>query len=97
MGDVKLAVKAAAVKAIQIYAHANGKRGPGTRVNRLFPIIPNWKGDLHMRIFNDDIPQQVFEEFFEFAGLNIGIGRGRPATGCAAGNGRFRPVKFKWS
>jgi len=97
MTDVLLGVNIKDVKAIQIYAHANGVRGPGTRVNRYFPIIPKWSGTLEMRLFNDTISEDVFERFFTQAGLLAGIGRGRPITKSPAGNGRFRPVRFTWS
>ena len=94
MSDVFLGVN---VKDIQIYAHANGQRSSGTRVNRYFPIIPKWRGNIEMRVFNDTISEEVFERFFTQAGLLAGIGRGRPITKSPAGNGRFRPVRFTWS
>lgn len=97
MSDLDLGVKIDEVKAIQIFAHANGKRGPGTRVMRFFPLLPSWGGTLEMRVFNDTIPEEVFERFFEQSGLLAGVGRGRPITKSPAGNGRFRPVKFQWS
>lgn len=97
MNDVHLGVNIKDVKAIQIFAHANGKRGPGTRVNRYFPFIPKWAGTLEMRVFNDTLPEDVFERFFTQAGLLAGIGRGRPITKSPAGNGRFLPVRFIWS
>ena len=97
MGDLDLGIKSDSVKAISIFAHANGKRGPGTRVTRWFPFIPTWGGDLHMRIFNDSLNEEVFERFFIQSGLLAGVGRGRPKTGSPAGNGRYRPVSFNWS
>lgn len=97
MSDVLLGVNIKDVKAIQIFAHSNGKRGPGTRVMRFFPLLPSWSGSLEMRVFNDTIPEEVFERFFEQAGLLAGVGRGRPITKSPAGNGRFRPVKFTWT
>ena len=97
MNDVGIGVKINDVKAIQIFAHENGKRGPGTRVMRFFPYVPSWRGTLEIRVFNDTIPEEVFERFFEKSGLLAGIGRGRPITKSAAGNGRFRPTSFAWS
>lgn len=97
MSDVELGIPLEEVKAIEIFAHANGKRGPGTRVMRYFPFVPSWSGTLEMRIFNDTLPEEIFERFFEQAGLLAGVGRGRPITKSPAGNGRFRPVKFTWS
>ena len=96
MSDVSLGINIADVKSIAIYSNANGQRGPGTRVWRYFPIIPTWSGILEMRVFNDALSAEVFERFFEKAGILTGVGRGRPITGCAAGNGRFRPVSFDW-
>lgn len=97
MGEVNLGIKKADLRSVEIFAHANGRRGPGTRVPRFFPIVYQWSGTLAMRVFNDAIPADVFERFFEQAGLLAGVGRGRPITGSPAGNGRFRPVSFAWS
>lgn len=97
MTDVDLGVKATELKSIQIFAHANGKRGPGTRVMRYFPFVPTWRGNIEMRIFNDSLPEDVFERFFTQAGLLAGVGRGRPITKSPAGNGRFKPVTFTWA
>jgi len=97
MSDLSLGIRIEDVKAKDFYCHANGKRMPGTRVTRWFPYIPTWGGDLQMRVFNDTIPQEIFERFFEQAGLLAGVGRGRPITKSPAGNGRFRPVSFQWS
>lgn len=97
MSDVDLGLKAADLKSIQIFAHANGKRGPGTRVMRYFPIVYSWQGELVMNVFNDTLPEDVFERFFTQAGLLAGVGRGRPITKSPAGNGRFKPVQFTWA
>lgn len=97
MGDVDLGVSIDEVKPVQIFAHANGKRGPGTRVMRWFPYIPEWQGELHLRVLNDTLPEDVIERYVEQAGLLAGVGRGRPITRSAAGNGRFKPATFSWS
>ncbi len=96
MSDFPLGVNIDDCRHERVYCHANGKRVPGPRVNRLFPILHRWGGTFTMRIFNDSITQEKFEEFFTKAGLIAGVGRGRPSTGCANGLGRFRPVKFEW-
>lgn len=94
--DLYIGLKKTDLKAISIYCHADGRRGSGTRVTRYFPYIPTWGGSVTFRLFNDDLPQEVFERFFAQAGILSGVGRGRPSMACAAGNGRFRPVKFDW-
>ncbi len=95
--DMDLGVNIADTKFETVYCHANGKRMPGTRVNRVFPFFPKWGGSVTFRIFNDSITQEKFEEFFAKAGLIAGVGRGRPSTGCPNGLGRFRPTRFQWS
>lgn len=95
--NMNIGVKIEDMLAETVYCHANGVRGPGTRVNRKFPIMHKWGGRITMRIFNDSITQAKFEEYFNKAGLLAGVGRGRPSTGCPNGNGRFRPTKFTWS
>lgn len=97
MSDMLIGIRKDDLKAIQIYANATGQRGSGTRVMRFFPLVTKWGGSVEFRIFNDTLPEDVFERYFEQAGLLSGVGRGRPITGCPAGNGRFRPVKFEWS
>lgn len=81
----------------KVFCHSSGKRGPGTRVMRWFPIVHKWAGTITFRIFNDNLTQAKFEEFFIKAGVLAGVGRGRPSTGCPNGNGRFRPISFTWS
>lgn len=85
------------LKVEKVYCHANGKRMPGPRVMRWFPIVHQWGGVITFRIFNDSLTQAKFEEFFMKAGVLAGVGRGRPSTGCPVGNGRFRPTSFVWS
>lgn len=97
LNNMSIGVKLADVHVEKVYCHANGKRGPGTRVMRWFPIIHKWAGEITFRVFNDNLTQAKFEEFFLKAGVLAGVGRGRPSTGCPVGNGRFRPTRFVWS
>lgn len=96
LGDMSLGVKVDDLQAIQIFANADGVRGSGSRVTRIFPILYKWGGQLTLGVFNDTLEAAVVEKYLMLAGALIGVGRGRPATGCAAGNGRFEPVKFTW-
>jgi hypothetical protein len=100
LDDMFLGIKIDDVKSIRLYCHSGGSRtglGSGTRVFRYFPYIPKWAGKVTMALFSDKITAEVFERTVTQAGLTAGVGRGRPETGCAAGNGRFKPVKFEWS
>lgn len=97
ISDLSLGIRRGDLRAEKVYCHSNGKRMPGGRVNRLFPMINKWGGTITMRVFNDSLTAAKFEEFFAKAGLIAGVGRGRPSTGCPMGNGRFKPTKFVWS
>lgn len=97
ISDLDLRIPLSKVLCEKVYCHSNGKRGPGSRVMRWFPIVHSWHGEITMRVFNDNLTAQKFEEFFSKAGLIAGVGRGRPSTGCPVGNGRFRPTSFHWS
>lgn len=97
MSDMYLGIKKSDLKPIQIYANLDGKRGGSTRGNRTFPIVPTWCGEVEFQIFNDELPEEVFERYIAQAGLLIGVGRGRPGMKSPAGNGRFQPVSFAWA
>ena len=80
---------------VWINANANGKRGPGTRVPRCFPIIPKWSGNLSCVVLAEEITQEAFGQAMELAGMLIGVGRFRPENG--GDNGRFRVKEIKWN
>jgi len=95
--DVPLGIKLADLRCEKVFCHSSGKRGPGTRVMRWFPIVHTWAGQITFRIFNDNLTPAKFEEFFHKAGVIAGVGRGRPSTGCPVGNGRYRATQFVWA
>lgn len=94
--DLDLGIPLSEVHCEKVYCHTGGRRVPGPRVYRWFPILHSWGGTISMRIFNDSLTHAKFEEFFRKAGLIAGVGRGRPSTGCPMGNGRFKPTAFRW-
>lgn len=74
--------------------NADGKRGSGTRVDRTFPMVPKWGGNLEIFVLDDEIPKDVFERVLVECGKLNGVGRYRPAQGGT--NGRFKVTKFAW-
>lgn len=97
ISDMSTGVKLDDVLVEKVFCHSGGKRVAGaTRVMRWFPILHQWGGSITLRVFNDNLTEAKFEEFFHKAGLIAGVGRGRPSTGCPRGNGRFRPLSFDW-
>lgn len=92
--DMPLGIHKDAVQSITINAHADGVRGSGKRVKRIFPQIPKWKGTARFIILDDVITKDVFEKVAREAGQFVGVGRFRPENGGL--NGRFKVVKFIW-
>ena len=78
-------------RAAKIYCHADGRRGSGKRVWRTFPQWDTWSAVVIIHILDDSIPDEVFEQVVEAAGLFKGLGRFRPENGGYLG--RFTVTK----
>lgn len=72
----------------------NGKRGPGPRVPRTFPVIREWQADAIFYILDETITRDVFDRYFSEAGKFIGVGRFRPRNGGTYG--RFYAEVTDW-
>lgn len=85
-------IKAADLKQQRIFVNADGVRGSGKRVHRLFPAIDaGWLGDAVFEVWDDLITEEVFTEHLIMAGSIIGVGAFRVRNGGFCG--RFRPVQ----
>jgi len=73
---------------------ADGKRGSGTRVEKCFPVIRQWSGEVTYYVLDETITPEVFEDHLKQAGSFIGIGRFRPRNNGFYG--RFRVKKIVW-
>jgi hypothetical protein len=78
----------------RIHANADGKRGSGKRVWRIFPTIQKWQGTARFVLFDEAITKSVFEQHLTEAGRYVGVGRFRAENGGLYG--RFKVVKFNW-
>ncbi len=83
-----------AVYALSINANADGVRGSGKRVPRMFPQVDKYHGVVSCTIVDDVITRDIFEQHVKAGGMIVGIGRFRPEKGGT--NGRFRATKFEW-
>jgi len=90
-----LAVKATDVAGETRFVPADGKRGGGTRVERTFPIIPQWEGVVRWLVLDDTITEEVFERHLQQAGAFVGVGSFRVQNNGIYG--RFEAVKCTWS
>ena len=73
-----LGIKAEDVKGEWLHVPSDGRRGGTKRVEKCFPQIPKWSGDVLFYIFDDTITESVFRLHLEQAGKFIGVGRFRP-------------------
>jgi hypothetical protein len=78
-----------------LHVPSDGRRGGTTRVEKHFPVIHSWEGEVSYLVFDDLIDEDVFERTLSDAGSFIGIGRFRPRNNGYYG--RFEAQSVKWS
>jgi len=79
----------------RLYVNADGKRGGGTRVWRIFPHIAEWGGTCTMHIVDGLLLAHLdkVENYVRYAGMMIGLGRFAPRVGGYYG--RFKVTAFE--
>ncbi|CAJ3002457.1 Uncharacterised protein [Burkholderia pseudomallei] len=77
-----------------LFVPADGIRGSGKRVEKCFPVIHQWSGDVTFHILDETITRDVFEHVLTQAGAFIGIGRFRPRNNGFYG--RFKLESLSW-
>lgn len=92
--DAVLDIKKDDVDCEKLFVPSDGVRGSGKRVIKYFPVIRQWKADVHFIIADQIITEEVFQEHLEAAGLLIGIGRFRPRRNGYYG--RFAVENIVW-
>jgi hypothetical protein len=93
--DVPIGVRKEDVRGERIYCNADGVRGSGKRVWRIFPVVDNWEGVVTFHIADDLITKDIFEQHLRESGKFCGIGRFRPQSGGT--KGRYAVVSLKWT
>lgn len=79
----------------ELFLPADGRRGSGKRVLKIYPLIRKWSGEVTFHVLDEIITEQVFREHIEEAGKFIGIGRFRPRNNGYYG--RFAVKSVAWS
>ena len=77
------------------FVPSSGRRGDGSRVEKCFPVIDKWEGNVEFHIFDDTVTEDVFEDHLYQAGQFIGIGVFRPRNNGYWG--RFKVHGVEWS
>lgn len=93
LDPMTLPIKAADVPGELLFLPSDGKRGSGSRVEKMMPVIHEWEGDVKWLIMDETITKDVFSEHLREAGMFIGIGRFRPRN--AGYYGRFEVLSVK--
>lgn len=83
------------IKAERLFVPADGRRGSGKRVNKLFPLIHQWAGEVKFLVVDDIIDEEVFATHLTDAGQFIGVGRFRPRNNGFYG--RFTVEGIEWA
>jgi len=77
-----------------LFLPSDGKRGGGKRVDKCYPQIKTWRGDVVFYITDSMITEEAFTDHISQAGNIIGIGRFRPRNNGFYG--RFVVERVKW-
>lgn len=77
-----------------LHVPSDGRRGGTSRVDKCFPLIQSWSGEVEFLILDEIITEEVFKEHLIDAGSFIGIGRFRPRNNGFYG--RFQVEKVAW-
>lgn len=91
---LELHVKEKDVQHEWLHVPSDGRRGGTTRVEKCFPLVPNWNGEVSFLVLDEIITREVFEEHLADAGSFIGIGRFRPRNNGFYG--RFKVESIDW-
>lgn len=94
LNDVETKYTLDTVKPLWLFVPSDGKRGGGTRVQKCFPVIDEWAGELTVNVLDDTITEEVFERVIREAGNFIGIGAWRVQN--RGMYGRFLVEKVTW-
>ena len=94
LAGMPLGIKKDTVPGETLFVPSDGKRGGGSRVEKVFPLIASWSGTVTFTILDATITREVFEQHLRETGNFIGLGRFRPRNNGFYG--RFEVKKLDW-
>ena len=92
---LRLPLRREDVKGEWLFVPASGRRGDGKRVQKCFPVIHQWGGEVEFLIIDDTVTESAFRYHIEQAGQLIGIGRFRPRNNGYYGRFKAEVVAFE--
>ena len=93
MDPMMLGVKGKDVESERLFLPSDGKRGGGKRVWKTYPIFRTWTAKATIYIVDPIITPAKLEQYLEYAGQYIGLGRLRPRNNGFYG--RFKIEAFE--
>jgi hypothetical protein len=94
LSGVSLGLKKDDIPGERLFVPSDGKRGGGSRVMKIFPLVQSWSGTVTYHILDATITHDVFEQVLGECGNFIGIGRFRPRNNGYYG--RFAVTGIEW-
>ena len=94
VSPLELSITRDTIQSEWLHVPSDGQRGGTKRVEKCFPLIPSWSGEVEFMILDEIITEEVFVEHLTLAGSFIGIGRFRPRNNGFYG--RFKVEKVSW-
>jgi hypothetical protein len=89
-----LPIKKEDIEGEWLFVPSDGRRGGSSRVDKCFPRIDEWEGDVTFTIFDDTITKDAFAHHLDQAGKFIGLGYFRPRNNGYWG--RFSVESITW-
>lgn len=78
-----------------LFVPSSGIRGDGKRVTKIFPLIPQWQGEVTFHVIDPAITKDVFTKHLSECGKFTGVGRFRPEKNGYYG--RFKVDSIDWT
>jgi hypothetical protein len=93
LDPIPLGVTKEKIQSITVNCNADGVRGSGKRVPRIFPIVQSWSGTLTVHVLDTMIDAETLVRYVDEAGKFIGVGQYRPEN--LGINGRWAVKSWK--
>jgi hypothetical protein len=90
-----LGVQAEDVEPVRVFVPSDGKTGGGSRVWKMFPVLPEWKTEARIVLVDELLEAHIekVEEYLRLAGQLVGLGWFRPERNGYYG--RYEVVEFE--
>lgn len=93
--NLPLGIKSEKVEEERLFVPSDGRRGSGSRVWKIFPVIRKWEAPLTLIVLDRILKPDKVSEYLAQAGLFVGVGRWRVENGGQYGRWEAKNVKHR--